>query len=76
MDNIFLHGKIIYPEETENFLSRKLFIQERQYLSSEEKYFPEEINFDPFSQKKSDAQVGRVYTYHILQTISKGPSNF
>jgi hypothetical protein len=23
--------------------------------------------------KKSDAQVGRVYTFHILQTIRKGP---
>jgi hypothetical protein len=26
--------------------------------------------------KKSDAQVGRVKSFHILQTIRKGPSNF
>jgi hypothetical protein len=26
--------------------------------------------------KKSDAQVGRVNTFHILQTIRKGPLNF
>jgi hypothetical protein len=26
--------------------------------------------------KKSDAQVGRVNTFHILQTVRKGPSNF
>jgi hypothetical protein len=26
-------------------------------------------------EKKSDAQVGRVNTFHILQTIYKGPLN-
>jgi hypothetical protein len=29
-----------------------------------------------FSKKKSDAQVGRVNTFHILQPIRKDPSNF
>jgi hypothetical protein len=28
------------------------------------------------SLKKSDAQVGRVNTFHILQTIYKGPLTF
>jgi hypothetical protein len=27
-------------------------------------------------EQKSDAQVGRVNTFHILQTIRKGPLNF
>jgi hypothetical protein len=29
-----------------------------------------------FIPKKSDVQVGRVNTFHILQTIRNGPSNF
>jgi hypothetical protein len=29
-----------------------------------------------FTFKKSDAQVGRVNTFHTLQTIRKGPLNF
>jgi hypothetical protein len=29
-----------------------------------------------FYKKKSDAQVGRVSTFQILQTICKGPLNF
>jgi hypothetical protein len=28
-----------------------------------------------FMAKKSDAQVGHVNTFHILQTLRKGPSN-
>jgi hypothetical protein len=28
------------------------------------------------SKKKPDAQVGRVNTFHILQTIREGPLNF
>jgi hypothetical protein len=53
MDNIliFPHRKIIYPGEKIFFLMRKLFMQESQYSSSKEKYFPGGINFDPFSQK-------------------------
>jgi hypothetical protein len=31
---------------------------------------------ETFERKKSDAQVGRVNTFHILPTMRKGPSNF
>jgi hypothetical protein len=44
-------------------------------------YFPHIANYDIFSRqkkdnKKSDAQVGRVNTFHILQPIRKRPLNF
>jgi hypothetical protein len=36
----------------------------------------ERMNNNPINIKKSDEQVGRVNTFHILQTIRKGPLTF
>jgi hypothetical protein len=41
-----------------------------------EKIVKEKILKKSSEVKKSDAQVGRVNTFHILQNIRKGPSNF
>jgi hypothetical protein len=67
---IFLQGKIF------SYLLSKLFIRwglifvlYGQHFSSREKLLSNlYINFGPFSQKKTDALVGRVSTFCILQT--------
>jgi hypothetical protein len=66
---------------TENFTSEKYVFAVLRcknfsiYKFSNTKFskFPQNLSF---YLKKSDAQVGRVNTFHILQTIRKGPSNF
>jgi hypothetical protein len=54
MENIFLHGKIKFPGEKLIFLGENNLSLRDNIYPQRKKYFPEELDFDPVSKKKSE----------------------
>jgi hypothetical protein len=83
MDNSFFTGKLFIQEKNKFPQEKILYPGETIFIR--EKIFSRRDNFLPIftkrirkKKKKSDAQVGRVNTFHILQTNVKDlqPSDF